>query len=676
MPVNVSPDSTIAELRAALDTGAVSSVELIDMYLNRIAAFDRSGITLNAVPILNPNVFAEAAAADDELARGEVRGPLHGVPFTVKDSYKVAGMTVANGSPAFGALVANEDSASVQLLRAAGGILVGRTTMPPMAAGGMQRGIYGRPISPFNPDCMPAAWLSGSSSGSAVSVSAALAAFSLGEETLSSGRSPASNNGIATYTPSRGLISIRGNWPLMALRDVVAPYARSLDDLLTLLDVLVTDDSDRRGDLWRSQPWVQLPRVEEVRPGSFADLRNPRALEGKVVGVPRIFTGRDTSIDHPVQLRASIKALWERAEERLRDLGARVIDVDPPAFYHFDKLKPDTQDMIERRYWSEEFSAAEFSLLAGACWDEFLRLNGDPGLPSLEKVNTDNIYPDEFYGADPVVNPMPRFGYDVMAQDAVGGSTPVLEIKGLQEAMEGLERFRKELLEDWMEEQGVDILAFPANSDVAPADADVSLAGALAAWKPGAAFSQGGWCLRPLGIPTAQVSMGLTEDLDMPVGITFAGRAYSDNLLLSAAFAFESVADARRAPAHAPVGVGERSVLRADLEPSAGRTAPGDLKVHVDVLAYDGQQLAVLVTSSATEPASLTVTVDGALIAGLGPSDLGREIRVEREGSGTRDSVSGIQAGLVVALISTADGATAGAFAEFDAPTLDVLPRA
>lgn len=84
--------------------------------------------------------------------------------------------------------------------------------MPPMAAGGMQKGIYGRPSSPFNPDFMPAAWMSGSSSGSAVAVAAAFCAFSLGEETLSSGRSPASNNGLAVYTPSWAVSSPADEW--------------------------------------------------------------------------------------------------------------------------------------------------------------------------------------------------------------------------------------------------------------------------------------------------------------------------------------------------------------------------------------------------------------------------------------------------------------------------------
>ncbi|MCQ3823109.1 hypothetical protein JEG40_12180, partial [Streptococcus agalactiae] len=80
------------------------------------------------------------------------------------------------------------------------------------------------------------------------------AAFGLAEETWSSGRGPASNNGLCAYTPSRGVISVRGNWPLTPTMDVVVPYARTMADLLEVLDVVVADDPDPRGDLWRLQP--------------------------------------------------------------------------------------------------------------------------------------------------------------------------------------------------------------------------------------------------------------------------------------------------------------------------------------------------------------------------------------------------------------------------------------
>ncbi|TIX64587.1 MAG: amidase, partial [Mesorhizobium sp.] len=254
-------EASIADLRRALEDGTVTSVELVGAYLRRIARYDRHGIALNAVPVLNPDMFADAAASDRRRREGKTLGPLDGISYTAKDSYKVRGLTVAAGSPAFEQLVANEDAFTIARLRAAGAVLVGLTNMPPMANGGMQRGVYGRAESPYNADYLTAAFGSGSSNGSGTATAASFAAFGLGEETWSSGRAPASNNALVAYTPSRGIISVRGNWPLVPTMDVVVPHTRSVADMLELLDVIVADDAETRGDLWRMQPWVPIPKA-------------------------------------------------------------------------------------------------------------------------------------------------------------------------------------------------------------------------------------------------------------------------------------------------------------------------------------------------------------------------------------------------------------------------------
>src|SRR5918995_1944138 len=267
-PVRVV-EATITELSDALERGDVTSVELVAHCLNRIAYYDRGGIRLNAVPVLNPSAFADAAAADERRAQGEARGPLDGIPYTSKDSYQAAGLTVAAGSPAFEHLVAVRDAYSIGRLREAGAVLIGLTNMPPMANGGMQRGLYGRAESPYNADYLTAAFASGSSNGSGTATAASFAVFGLGEETWSSGRAPASNNALVAYTPSRGVISVRGNWPLIPTMDVVVPHTRTMPDMLELLDVLVADDAEPRGDFWRVQPWVAIPPASSVRPPSY-----------------------------------------------------------------------------------------------------------------------------------------------------------------------------------------------------------------------------------------------------------------------------------------------------------------------------------------------------------------------------------------------------------------------
>ena len=252
-------EASIADLRRALERGEITSVGLVEIYLDRIERFDRNGPRLNAVPVLNPAALSEAAASDARRQRGQTRGPLDGIPYTAKNSYKVKGLTVAAGSPAFADLIASDDAFAIAQLRKAGAIMLGLTNMPPMANGGMQRGLYGRAESPYNAGYLTAAFASGSSNGSGTATAASFAAFGLGEETWSSGRAPASNNALCAYTPSRGVISVRGNWPLVPTMDVVVPHTRSMADMREVLDILVQDDPDTRGDFWRSQPWVALP---------------------------------------------------------------------------------------------------------------------------------------------------------------------------------------------------------------------------------------------------------------------------------------------------------------------------------------------------------------------------------------------------------------------------------
>ena len=292
-------EAGIAELRRALEDGRVSSAALLEAYRRRIDAYDRGGPSLNSIVVDNPDAPAEAAASDRRRARGELLGPLDGIPYTAKDSYLVKGLTAAAGSHAFAGLIAGRDAFAIERLRAGGAILVGLTNMPAMANGGMQRGLYGRAESPYSADYLTAAFGSGSSNGSGTATAASFAAFGLGEETWSSGRAPATNNALCAYTPSRGVISVRGNWPLVPTMDVVVPHTRTMADMFEVLDVIVADDADTRGDLWRSQPWVKIPRASSKRPRSYASLL-PAArgaaedvLVGKRFGVPRMYINAD-----------------------------------------------------------------------------------------------------------------------------------------------------------------------------------------------------------------------------------------------------------------------------------------------------------------------------------------------------------------------------------------------
>ncbi len=548
-------EASIADLRTALADGSTTAVALVDAYLARIAAYDGpdTPTALNAVVVANPDARAEAEASDARRARGEVRGPLDGIPYTAKDSYLVRGLTAAAGSPAFAELVARRDAFTIERLRAAGAICLGLTNMPPMANGGMQRGVYGRAESPYSAAWLTAPFASGSSNGSGTATAASFAAFGLGEETWSSGRGPATNNSLCAYTPSRGIISVRGNWPLVPTMDVVVPHTRSLADLLEVLDVIVADDPETRGDFWRTQPWVRIPRASEVRPDSYPALAQSaeNALRGRRLGVPRMYIGEDADagtsaepgIGGPtgrrIEPRPSVLRRWAAARADLEAAGATVIDVDLPVVSNYEGDRPGAPTIATRGLVSPEYLRREIVDLSAWAWEDFLQANGDPALHSLADVDGARIFPhpvgalpDRYDGFDDDIADYPAW---VRAHpDASWSDMP--ELPG---GVRGLEETRRLDLEEWMDALGLDAVVFPAVADIGPADMDVDPRSADAGWRNGVWIANGNLAVRHLGIPTVTVPMGVLDDIGMPIGLTFAGRAYDDVALLRLAAGFE-----------------------------------------------------------------------------------------------------------------------------------------
>ncbi|WLH27547.1 amidase [Pseudomonas canadensis] len=557
---------SIAQLRAALESGQTTAVELVQAYLARIDAYDgpQTATALNAVVVRNPDALKEAEASDARRAKGEILGPLDGIPYTAKDSYLVKGLTAASGSPAFARLVAQRDAFTIERLRGGGAICLGKTNMPPMANGGMQRGVYGRAESPYNADYLTAPFASGSSNGAGTATAASFAAFGVAEETWSSGRGPASNNGLCAYTPSRGVISVRGNWPLTPTMDVVVPYARTMADLLEVLDVVVAEDPDTRGDLWRLQPWVPIPSVASVRPASYAALAvSCESLAGKRFGVPRMYINADPDagtsekpgIGGPtgqkINTRASVIDLWNDARQALVAAGAEVIDVDFPLVSNCEGDRPGAPTVFTRGLVSKEFLHDELWELSAWAFDDFLRANNDPALNRLADVDGPKIFPHD-PGTLPNREDDLAAGMDEYVRMAERGITPWNEISTVPDGLRGLEQTRRIDLEDWMDTLGLDAVLFPTVADVGPADADVNEASADIAWSNGVWVANGNLAIRHLGVPTVTVPMGVMADIGMPVGLTFAGRAYDDSALLRFASAYESTGSKRLIPPRTP----------------------------------------------------------------------------------------------------------------------------
>ena len=567
-------EASIAQLQQAMESGVVTSVGLVEQYLQRINTYDANGIRLNSVVVLNPQALEQARESDERRKRGEVLGPLDGIPFTAKDSYKVKGLTVAAGSPAFENLVATADAFSIDALRKAGCVLIGLTNMPPMANGGMQRGLYGRAESPYSADFLTSAFASGSSNGSGTATAASFAAFGLGEETWSSGRAPAACNGLVAYTPSRGVISTRGNWPLVPTMDVVVPHTRSMADLCQILDVLIAPDQDTTGDFWRMQPWVELPPVERVIPGSLveqhakalADLATTgKPLAGQKFAAPRMFLGKDPQqgtgtgmgsvTGQEIVPRPAMLDLWNNYCQALQEAGAEIVETDFPVVSNYEADRAGAPNVYNRGIVPPEFFDAEIWDLSIWSWDSFLKVNGQPGLSSIIDVDGAKIFPQP-PGALP--DRYAEFDFDpadyVKRAQEVGVIDPFNgpQARLLAAGLRGLEQTRKQDLDDWLAEHGFAAAIFPTLSDVAPSDADTNEESANIAWQNGVWVATGNLAIRHLGIPTVTLPMGLAADIKMPFGLTIAGAAYSDAELLRIATLFEAICPRRVAPPRTP----------------------------------------------------------------------------------------------------------------------------
>ena len=553
-------EKSIAQLREALQTGEVTSVQLVEQYLERIRHFDSSGIKLNSIVELNPNALDEAAASDLRRTSGSLLGALDGIPFTAKDSYMVEGMSVAAGSPAFANLRASKNAFSIQALKDVGAVFIGLTNMPPMANGGMQRGLYGRAESPYNGEFLTSAFGSGSSNGSGTATAASFAAFGLGEETWSSGRAPAACNALCAYTPSRGLISTRGNWPLVPTMDVVVPHTRTMADMFEVLDVLMADDADTSGDLWRMQPWVQLPKPSQIR-----NAKSNKPLRGLRLAAPKMFLGKDelqgtgtgmgSVTGEKISPRPSSMVLWNDLVAKLTEAGVEVVETDFPLVTNYEADRIDAPNVFNRGIVPAEFFDFEIWDLSIWSWNAFLANNAQTDLNKITDVVGEKIFPHpegalrdryaefDFDPADYVARAKERGVIDPFDSAHTGI---------LRAGLEALEQTRRIDLDNWLTERGFAAVIFPTLADVAPADADVNPASADIAWQNGVWVANGNLAIRHLGVPTVTIPMGLAADIGMPFGLTLAGAAYSDMELLGLAAQIEALGPKRALPPRTP----------------------------------------------------------------------------------------------------------------------------
>ena len=305
---------TIAEASRLIAGRKLSPVELTEAYLGRIAALDSqldSFVTLTA-----ERARAEAKQAEAAIMSAGPRGPLHGIPYCLKDIFDTAGIRTTAMSKLLADNVPVRDSACQEKLAAAGGILLGKNATWEFAHGGPSWDILFPPArNPWDRTCSPA----GSSSGSAAAVAAGFAPATLGSDTGGSIRGPAAACGIAGLKPTYGLVSRRGVLPNCFSHDHAGPLAWTAQDVAILLQAIAGHDAEDP-----ASADVPIPDYPSALTGD---------VEGLVIGVPERW------LDDEMPLSAPTRAAFEAALEVFRGLGAKVRPVTLPPLQQFDDCK-------------------------------------------------------------------------------------------------------------------------------------------------------------------------------------------------------------------------------------------------------------------------------------------------------------------------------------------------
>lgn len=321
-------EKSITELQAALASGEVNSHQLVEGYLARIQAYDQAGPKLNAMVTLNPKALEQADALDQERARKKLRGPLHGIPVIVKDNYETLDMPTSAGTLALATYRSAADSYAVKRLKAAGAIIIGKSTMHELAAGVTTvSSITGFTRNPYDPTRSPG----GSSGGTGSSIGASFAAAGMGSDTCGSIRIPSAYQNLVGMRGTRGLSSRDGIVPLSSTQDIGGPLARSVTDLAIMLDATVGADpndpitADSKGHI----------------PKSYRDALSPDGLKGARIGVVRSLFGTGSEDrDYGTVVNDALK--------RMKEQGAEVIDVTIPGL---DDLLKDSSVILYEFKW-------------------------------------------------------------------------------------------------------------------------------------------------------------------------------------------------------------------------------------------------------------------------------------------------------------------------------------
>src|SRR2546425_3674994 len=304
-------ETTIDDIHAAMKSGKLTARQLVQSYLDRINAFDKKGPTVNCIISLNPQAIADAERVDAAFKKSGMLGPLHGIPVLVKDEIDAAGMPTTQGTLVFKDYRPTRDAFVIEQVKKAGAIILGKTTLSEYAAGDTFGSMFGVSRNPYDLQRT----VGGSSGGSGCATSANFSSVAIGEETVASIRRPGAWNDVVALRPTPGLVSRSGMWDgYPSPTAQMGPMARTVKDLAQLLDAMVGYDVE--------DPVTALGAG--LAPASYTGLLDRNALKGARIGVLRESIGLNS--EPGSEDFRKVDVVFRKNIEELKSAGAVVVD--------------------------------------------------------------------------------------------------------------------------------------------------------------------------------------------------------------------------------------------------------------------------------------------------------------------------------------------------------------
>jgi amidase len=482
---------TISGYHSDLRGGRTTASQVVGWYLNQIATHNDAGARLQAIVTTNPTALEDAAALDEALVRtGNLVGPLHGVPVIVKDQAETAGLRTTFGSKLFEEYIPTADATVVAKLRAAGAIILAKTTMCDLAAGWFSsssmtdhtKNAYDRTRDS-----------GGSSAGSGAGVAANFGLVGVGEDTGGSIRIPASFNNVFGLRVTTGLVSRTGFSPLVHFQDTPGPMARTVDDLARLLDVLVGFDPK---DPYTAVAWPQPPSYEKA-------VADAGSIDSWRIGVLETGFGSDSS-----DLAGPVNQVVRSAIAHMASSG---LDVVPDL--RIDGLST----------WIAETSV--YLRQSRSDIDRFLASRPDAPVSDFKALYRSGVFHPENDLIHGIVD----------GPDDAGNDAECMRSRIKQDA------FRR-LVANLFASNGLDFLVYPSVQVIPPTHA------ALAAGEYTAlTFPTNTVIGSQAGMPALSMPAGFTKD-GLPIGMEVLGLPHSEHRILQFAAAWEQLAAPRKAP--------------------------------------------------------------------------------------------------------------------------------